>query len=366
MDNTKLTITVAAFALAAGASAVDNPTNGSAAVVRGPEAILETLSYTGSVDRTAPLVVDVALVPDGKPKPLLIAMHGYTCSRADVRPDIQAWAKQGIVAAAPDMRGQGNSSGRLDSGGLEIHDILDAVLAVVARYPNEIDARNLNIVGYSGGGGNAILCAVRFPDLFQTCVSYFGISDYGAWHATNVRPDCNAIMEKACGGSPSNVPAMYEARNANAAAGNVLSRIHFFWDVDEGSCPPKINEIFVENYRRTGGDRVVVHASRRGDARRWSHSYRSLNADLIASDALFLPDVTAPKAVSPALPARGKLTVIGYLVTRRFSVWIGDGQQGQAVIDYDLTGPEPVVKVVDNPRGLDVRVSLSSPLSALP
>lgn len=340
--------------------------NWSAAGAQATEAILEKLVYASSVDKTAPLVVDVALVPDGIPKPLLMVMHGYMCSRADVRPDIQVWAKQGLVAAAPDMRGQGDSAGKPDSGGLEVHDILDAVLAVVAKYPHDIDAKNVNIVGYSGGGGNVIMCAVRFPDLFQNCISFFGISDYGAWHGTRVRPDCNAIMEKACGGSPAAVPAAYEARNANAAAGNALARIHFFWDVDEHSCPPKINEVFVANYRRSGRDRVVVHASQRADEVRWLHAYRSVSPNIAQADAFFLPHVKALPTASPSLPAKGTLTVIGYLVTRRFAVWIGDGQQGRVTVAYDVTGTRPLIQVIDNPLGLKVRVETVSPLSALP
>jgi len=325
---------------------------------------METLTYASSADKTAPLYADIALRPDGKPKPLLVVMHGYNGSRADVNLDLKELVEKGVVALAPDMRGSGESAGKWDSGGLDTHDILDAVLAAVAAHPREINARNLNIVGYSGGGGNAIACAVRFPDLFQTCVSFFGISDYGAWHQSKGRPDCSQRMERALGGPPEKVPEMYVARNANTAAGNALARLHFFWDEEETQCPPDTIEKFAVNYQKAGLTRATVHVSKRTDKDRWLHGYRTDHRRLSQADALFLPDVLAGTA-SPALPRKGRLVVNGYLVTRRFAVRIEDGQRGRVVVEYDVSGAKPAVKVIENPRQYKVRVE-ESPLAVLP
>ncbi len=317
----------------------------------------KTFDYASRVDGTAPLLADVAYVADGRRKPLLVVMHGYGGGREAVSLDLRELAPRGVFALAPDMRGRGGSAGRWDSGGLDVHDILDAVLAALARYPDEIDARNLNIVGYSGGGGNAIACMVRFPDLFQTAVSFFGISDYGGWHRSGGRPDCNQWMEAALDGTPDQVPGLFEARNAIPSAGNArCGRLHFFWDEDETMCPPAQVQAWLEGHCRTGLANAAVHISRRGDAKRWIHNYRTGNADLSAADDLYLPDVLAPKAASPSLPPVGRLVVPGYLVTRRFQVWIADGQRGQVTVAYDLTGPSPVIRVTDNPRRHAVRI----------
>ena len=327
----------------------------------------ETFSYASSADGTRPLLADAAFVPDGRPKPLLAVMHGYSGDRTAVAQDLRELAVRGVLAVAPDMRGRGGSAGRWDSGGLDVHDILDAALTAVARYRGEIDACNLNIVGYSGGGGNAIACTVRFPDLFQTAVSFFGISDYAGFHRAGQRPDCNVHMEAALGGPPDQCPAVYEARNAIPAAGNAAcGRLHFFWDAEETMCPPALIEDFLAVHRRAGLANAAVHVSHPGDPHRWIHNYRSGNPDLSGADDLFLPDVLAPKAGSPRLPACGRLVVPGYLVTRHFQVWIGDGQRGQVTVEYDLTGVTPEVRVVDNPRHLDVRIDHSSSLNALP
>jgi pimeloyl-ACP methyl ester carboxylesterase len=315
------------------------------------------------VDGTAPLLADVAYLADGRPKPLLVVMHGYGGGRAAVAQDLRELAPRGVFALAPDMRGRGGSAGQWDSGGLDVHDILDAVLAALARYPGETDARNLNLVGYSGGGGNAIACMVRFPDLFQTVVSFFGIADYAGWHRSGGRPDCNQWMEQALGGTPEQRPEVYTARNAIPAAGNAAcGRLHFVWDEEETMCPPALVQAWLSTHRAAGLANASVHISHAGDPRRWIHNYRSGNPDLSAADDLYLPDVLAPKAGSPRLPPRGRLVVPGYLVTRHFQVWVEDGQRGRVAIDYELTGAVPRIRVTDNPGAFAVRVDACTPL----
>jgi pimeloyl-ACP methyl ester carboxylesterase len=329
----------------------------------------QTISYASSADGAGPLLADAVLVPDGRAKPLLAVMHGYGGSKGNVARDVLALAPKGVVALAPDMRGKGKSAGRWDSGGLDVLDILDAVLAAVRAFPGEVDARNLNIVGYSGGGGNAIACAVRFPDLFQTAASFFGIADYAWWHRHGGRPDCKAAMEEVLGGGPEAEPELYAARNAVPAAANALARMHFLWDAEEKQCPPLGVEDFLSAYERAGGSRATRHVSRPGDAQRWLHGYRTDHADIgDPADALFLPDVLAPKAASPQLPERGRLVVPGYLVTRRFAVWIGEAKsgdvRGRVTVEYDLSGGKPVVEVVENPGNYQVSVE-ASPLAGL-
>jgi len=328
---------------------------------------LDTFAYTSSIDGTAPLLADAAFVADGRPKPLLVVMHGYSGARDAVAQDIRELAARGVVALAPDMRVRGGSAGAWDSGGLDVHDILDAVLAAVARFPAEIDAHNLNIVGYSGGGGNAIACMVRFPDLFQTYVSFFGISDYAGWHRSSGRPDCNQWMEEALGGTPEQRPAVYAARNFIVAAGNARGgKLHFFWDEEETMCPPVMIEAFLSAHAAAGLANATAHVSHTLDPLRWIHNYRSGNPDLSAADDIYLPDVLATKSGSPQLPSRGRLVVPGYVVTRRFQVWAEDGRRGRVTVDYDLTGTTPNVRVVDNPHGFAVRIAPTSPLAALP
>jgi hypothetical protein len=131
-------------------------------------------------------------------------------------------------------------------------------------------------------------------------------------------------------------------------------------------CPPASVQAFLALHRRAGLMNAVTHVSRKGDTRRWIHNYRSGNPDLSAADELYLPDMLAPRSASPRLPARGRLVVPGYLVTRRFQVWVGDGQRGRVEVKYDLDRSPPELRVVDNPGGYSVRLLFDSPLAVLP
>ena len=320
----------------------------------------ETFAYHSSVDGTGPLYADIAFIPDGKLKPLLVVMHGYHNPRQAVALDVQQLAALGVVALAPDMRGQGDSAGRFDSGAVEIHDIVDAISHAVSAYKGVVDPDNINLVGYSGGGANALSVATKFPDLLRVAVSFFGISDYALWYETKGRPDCSEIMVRTVGGTPDEVPARYEARNTLLAAGNNgLTRIHLFWDAEETGCPPILDTEFIAASRAAGHDNLVIHETQPGDAVRWIHNYRAHELQLQHGDALFVPEILAGTTPPPKLPPKGELVAAGYVVTKAFSVWVGDGTEGWVRVAYDLTGAEAKVEVVENPRGCEVRVEAS-------
>ncbi len=227
----------------------------------------ETFQYVSTVDRTGPLIADAFYQPDGKRKPVLAVMHGFSGDRTAVTADAKQLAARGVFAVAPDMRGRGKSAGKFDSGGLDTHDIVDAIREVIRKYPAEVDPTRISVVGYSGGGGNAVFCGVRFPDMFQCCISFFGVVDYGGWHRSKGRPDCNMKMEAALGGPPDQLPHIYAARNAIPAATNARgTRFHFFWDEEEVMCPADMIEAFVEARRLAGLRNTHTHISRKLDA----------------------------------------------------------------------------------------------------
>ncbi len=331
-----------------------------------PQVNVETLEYHSSVDEAGPLLADVGVVADGVRKPLLLVMHGYSNGRDAVRVDIEDFARQGVVAVAPDMRGLGESWGMWDSGGLDVHDIVDAGRAAIASLPDEIDATNWHIIGYSGGGANAIAAGCRFPDLFQTAVSFFGFPCYRRWLADNGRPDCVERMERVLG-TAGDEPLVYDARDMVAAAENAgRTRWHFLWDAQEKQCPPDQVELWIARHREACGQSASVqtHVSGLGDSKRWIHNYRKFNPALPAADKLFWPDFISPVR-DVGLYDAGELVVPGYLVTRHFSVFVGDSAsarvEGRVRIRYRLeSGKTPVVEIVDNPSGLPVDVRLTS------
>jgi len=284
-------------------------------------------------------------------------MHGFHCTRGHVAVDCDALAARGFFCVAPDMRGHADSAGKHDCGGLQICDIVDALGAAARRWPGEIDRHNVNAVGYSGGGGNVMSLFTKFPDLLNAGAAFFGISDYALWHRTNGRPDCNATMEKALGGTPEQVPERYAARGSLAAVqNNPHTRLHVFWDAEENACPPVLDEKLVEAARSLGYDNVFPHVSKPGDPWRWIHAYRSERPELGHGDDVFSPDFLHAR---PPLRfgTTGELVVCGYVVTARFAIWLGDGLAGSARVTYHMSGGMVSVRVLEKSSGAgEVRV----------
>lgn len=323
------------------------------------------LRYYSSVDGTKPLLMDVCFKPSRRKLPLIVVMHGYSGSRDAVRPDIVRLAKKGLFAIAPDMRGRGGSAGRWDSGGLDVMDIHDAVQFCLKKFADRIDASDLNVIGYSGGGGNAISCFVRFPDLFRVAASFFGIPDYAEFYRLKGRVDCNRVMVETLGGTPRQLPAACAARNATQAAGNNgQTRLHLFWDAAETACPGSMDEDFLRASRAAGHRNVIAHRSRKSDRVRWHHGYTTNFPELIEAEKILVPEILRRCVPEPKLPASGTLVVPGYVVTRHFELWVEPvgrptlaGPSGVAKVQYRLDGARAEFTVLSVTRGHRVKIA---------
>jgi predicted acyl esterase len=91
---------------------------------------------------------------------------------------MQRIAGEGYFVVAAGMRGRKGASGSEDASGKEIHDIYDAIQYVQTNFPALVSDK-VTISGYSGGGGNALAAASKFPDTFNVVVDHLGMSDYG-------------------------------------------------------------------------------------------------------------------------------------------------------------------------------------------
>jgi hypothetical protein len=243
-------------------------------------------------------------------------------------------------------------------------DIYDAVQFCLRKFAGRIDASNVNIVGYSGGGGNAFSCFVRFPDLFRVAASFFGVPDYAAFFRLKGRPDCNRYMVDALGGPPSRLPAVYAARNATLAAGNNgRTRFHIFWDEEESACPGSMDEDFISANRVAGHRNCIAHLSRKADRVRWRHGYTTDWPELIQAENIFVPEILNRRVPEPRLPPTGKLVVVGYLVARHFEIWVQpavqprfSGPSGVAEVSYRLDGTRAEFTVLSVTAGHRVRI----------
>lgn len=260
--------------------------------------------------------------------PICVLMHGYTDSMNNFdQAALERIAAYGLFVVVPDLRANASK----DNSGRELHDIYDAVEYFRAAWPTRVSSTLAAIVGYSGGGGNALAAACKFPDYWTTVVSHFGMSDYGydatyGWWAQNVGQ--RATIEARMGGDPSAVPNAYYARytlDALPVASGV--QFHFFHDDQDSSVNINQSQRATAALDGAGLSNYAEHYTTTTDSPRWTHGYPN-SEPLSLTEAIWSPDVLTGSAWT--IPSSGAVTVIGYMVTKRFSIWLGTTTEGGA------------------------------------
>lgn len=281
--------------------------------------------------------------------PIVIIMHGYRENAADfVDVTLSRMATRGLFVAAVSMRGRDGYSGTRDDSAREIHDIHDALQHIRATKVGIVHQTWAAIVGYSGGGGNALAAACKFPDAWAMVVSHFGMSDYGydttdGWHQNNGDPSTfQPILESSIGGTPAAVPNAYRARNAVEAIINYSGGHLYLYHDDADTSVPIVHSA------RIGA--ALLAASRTnytenytdsGDATRWLHALPNGSAPIINTEAIWAANAVAMTHSVWTIPSSGTVQVIGYIVTKRFTIWLRSngstvyGRDAVATVAYD-------------------------------
>lgn len=323
-----------------------------------------TADANGPLDLLAELNYD-----DARPNaPIAVVMHGYspaTGALGEVRANAQRLRDNGFFAISVAMRARDGSDGIRDSGGLEIHDIYDAVEAVKADpgLAGFIDASNVHITGYSGGGGNVMSALTKFPDYFRLGSGYFGMSDYGhhpthGWY-NNGAGGRTAQLDTDIGNPNTGGPAVlarYLARASNRASkNNPYSEIRLFVNASETICPPINSTSFRDNAiaaESTPGefDNITVHIGGPGiyqdfnnnsvndanEEQNWPHGFPNANHQN-AAELWYRDRLLAGTIPQPVLNDADELFVAGYVITSKFKCWLGDGQNAAGNLTYALS-----------------------------
>ena len=271
--------------------------------------------------------------------PIGVVMHGFfgVTVTGLVTNNLRRLVDQGLFAVAPALRGRDGSDGTRDSGGLEVQDIVDAVRAVRAAYPALVDAERTYLSGYSGGGGNAMSCLVRFPDFFTLAASFFGMSDYGydqtyGWYFNGAAADHIAIMTQDVGvatGATGDVQDAYRARASYLGRANVVTPAHLFYDSNESVCPPSHQTRFAN-----GNTNITLHEGAPGT---WPHGYLT-DAQQAAAETNILPALVDGSIENPSIPTSGALYVQGWVecIDPPLRCTAGNGVSGSGVLSYVL------------------------------
>lgn len=299
--------------------------------------------------------------------PIAVVMHGFspgTGILASIRANAQRLRDAGFFAVSVAMRARDGSDGARDSGGLEIYDIHDAVEKVKATYGNYVDASNVHITGYSGGGGNAMSALTKFPDYFRLGSSYFGMSDYGynstdGWYNNGAASSHQGVLRTDIGNpnvGDDSVTDRYHARASNLASkNNPYSEIHLFVNGDEVTCP-KINSTSYRDNAVAAAlfpgefNNITVHIGQAGtyedfngngqndadEQQYWPHCFPTANQQH-AAETWYLARLLAGQIAQPVLNSSDELFVAGFVKTRPFELWLGDGQNAAGELDYSLS-----------------------------
>jgi dienelactone hydrolase len=287
-----------------------------------------------------------AFYTEAADQPILVVMHGFSDTTAPINTDTRLrFARYGVFTVLVEMRGRGASGGTADASGREIQDIVDAVEYVKANYAAYVDPTQVHIVGYSGGGGNALAAAAKFPDYWNSVASFFGMADYGhdaadGWYQNGATGAHQTLMQTWIGGTPAAVPDAYHARAHVLAITNYSGgHLWLFHDDGDGVVQEAHSQNVADAMSGAGLTNTTLDITGVADDPRWIHGYPNAGGgnDLIEAEAIFVPPMTAGTYPAWTVPATGTLNVAGYLDTKRFRLDLGtlDDEFGQVV--YNMT-----------------------------
>ncbi len=124
-------------------------------------------------------------LPDGATlAPAVLMLHGFGSSRDEVAGmyirEAAALEAQGIASLRIDFRGFGKSDG--DTGSttidLQLEDALQGLEVLAAT--DGVDPARIGVLGFSLGGGVAMLLAEAKPDMVKSLVTWSSVGDFDA------------------------------------------------------------------------------------------------------------------------------------------------------------------------------------------
>lgn len=250
-----------------------------------------------------------------------------------------------VVCLFYDMRGRNGGSGSQDAAGREIYDIIDAVRWVLANRASRVDATQIHFVGYSGGGGNGLSLACRAPDLFNSIVCYFPISDYGyernySWWWERREVSDGTTLATWVGGTPLTHRKHYQARRTREAIANYSQgQMCVLHDRGDGTVAVSHSERIRDRVEALGYDHISVTLTTTGDSPRALHANPDIGAQpqLTLFEHEYMQQITNKVLPALTVPSSGTLLIAGWVTTKRFEFWADDGLDNVATLQYDTT-----------------------------
>lgn len=304
-----------------------------------------TFTYTSTADPAYTSLFAAYAYPHGRANlPIVTHMHGFAGTVSGMV--ARNWARQaaqGAFVVVPAMRGVdgGGSSSAQDASGREIYDINDAINYVRSNFSTVVDTNMVVAMGYSGGAGNALNYASRFPDSAAVVVDHFGITDYGynttwGWYQDGASAGQQSALVTYIGNTPTLAPDNYRARSAvEALPRNYNGHVYMFHDDGDTSVPITQTRALVTNLV-TYGRSYTTNFTTTTNAVRWSHANPNDSAGVSQTEAIWLANVVAGQHRPWLMPASGTVRVNAWLTSRRgWGITLGTGVNEVADVDYN-------------------------------
>jgi len=275
-----------------------------------------------------------------KDAPIVVLMHGWQESTTDFGASIcHRLAQQGLFAVIPNMRGRPALTNR-DGSGREIYDIIDAVRAARALYPEHASQTVAHMMGFSGGGGNALGCAMKFPDFFASITSCFGVADYGydptnAWYYTNTT--FQATINTSIGNPATFAATRHRSRYAieGVPANLQGGQLFLFHDDADTSVSVVNSRLLAAAMDAAGNTRYTYRESNSTQSARWLHALPTGTSPITQVERIQFPKFRSGLFPPWTFSASGSARVHGYLSTKRFEIFLDDGKSSVATVDFD-------------------------------
>lgn len=296
--------------------------------------ISNSFTYSSSIDSITNLYATYSYGLGVTNQPIVIIMHGWNESATDYVSVINNIVSNKCFCCAVGLRSKNGASGTKDASGREIMDIYDAIQYIISNFPTIVNPNKINIVGFSGGGGNVYGSITKFPNLFNNAISYFGMSDYGydptyGWRYTNAA-GYQVSIDAAVGGSPATHLNNFNSRYAVGAINNFKGKLRIYHDDQDSAVSVEQSRQVYSNF--TAQSRLVYNESGVGDPIRYLHG---LGTDVMNSLNDFKNDILIKN--KPSIGNSGILRINGYCITDRFDIRLGNLDNHVSNLTYNLS-----------------------------
>ena len=254
-----------------------------------------------------------------KPSYLIIGTHGWHMSISKFR-HLDAPISE-YLEVEVDMRGRAYSTGEADCNGYELYDVYDAVQFVIKEYKEYLlSTEIIYFEAGSGGGGNALAIAGKFPDLFSAVNALYPIADYGKWYQFDDKgKEFRDEMDVWIGGTPENNKEAYDSRSGVTVLPNLLTNLFIIHGTEDIRVPFFMTQDYMKEAKRLGkADKIkliAMHGVGDGD-----HCSNATKRQLALIPRNCRKNVQEHKQVIE-IPPEGEFVVAGYLVTKHFEVF---------------------------------------------